>query len=808
MANYASLKAAIQQVVKTNGNNEITGSLLQQSLLAMINSLGGYYQFAGIATPSTNPGTPDQNVFYFASTAGTYANFGGLVLADGEIAILKYNGAWSKNSTGAASLENVNQLAQYLLNNSFIGNGNTYVQKNIQGLVPGRKYLFVLKSNEWDMSGVTTTERVYKFILGNRYNEQTTTIFASVLIGSGSTVNQTYIIEIPSESDYVFVGGRATQGVEVFFNIYDITNIVALQGEIDENKQSIISLEQSFSEKDEIIFKYPYLPGNTTSRIFRAVNFIAGRKYHYKIEPNGFVPVSTLVYAISLRTCETASSATVLENIVIITVSEYNGQVIEGDFIPTQDAPYIYIYTGESAEKGSGIIYTITEVVNEDKELQNSLSERMLETSIIPSTLANTAIFPAFKMYAGKSYQVDVVTNGYLISTAAEYPIVIRAMKTPYINGTSDPNIVATIESQVRTVANYAPGDFSIQYHAIADSEYIQLYCGRASVVGSGIQLRVRELCMTSEDSVSDSHLSVSSYGVAKALGRSGDFAYNGRILDLHTHKTTIAEALRLGTGGNQGCDITSGYLFQAFDGGRCRVYDFGRRKPLELGNFMFACASADNHFNCINFGVEIPAGCSFPAIYITTGKADSPVEYVCHVEGITELNGVYTSALLQTITLDTSNWEANGYMRIFGGPHWFVDKERGYLWVFSAKLRTTQEATGEFKNNKYIATQFRLPAISEGNLVLDASDILRQVIFEFDTYFTQGGTMKDGKIYYCFGLGDATYPANVRVFDTDDGSVATRMNAVLTTEPEDMTEYEGELYLVNASGMVYQLTS
>jgi hypothetical protein len=112
MANYAALKAAIQQVIKTNGSNEITGALLQQSLLSMINSLGVGYQFVGIATPSTNPGTPDQNVFYIASTAGTYANFGGLVLADGEIAILKYNGAWSKDSTGAASLETVNQLVQ------------------------------------------------------------------------------------------------------------------------------------------------------------------------------------------------------------------------------------------------------------------------------------------------------------------------------------------------------------------------------------------------------------------------------------------------------------------------------------------------------------------------------------------------------------------------------------------------------------------------------------------------------------------------------------------------------------------------
>lgn len=112
MANYATLKAAIQAAIYENGNNEITGAVLQQSLLSMITSLGDGYQFMGIATRTTNPGTPDANVFYLASTAGTYTNFGGLILADGEVAILRYNGTWMKDETGAASLEQVNQLSQ------------------------------------------------------------------------------------------------------------------------------------------------------------------------------------------------------------------------------------------------------------------------------------------------------------------------------------------------------------------------------------------------------------------------------------------------------------------------------------------------------------------------------------------------------------------------------------------------------------------------------------------------------------------------------------------------------------------------
>lgn len=112
MADYATLKAAIQAVIYENGNQEITGSVMQATLLAIVNSLGANYQYAGIATPSTNPGTPDQNVFYLAGTAGTYVNFGNIVLAENEVAILKYNGSWTKEVAGLASAEKVNQLSK------------------------------------------------------------------------------------------------------------------------------------------------------------------------------------------------------------------------------------------------------------------------------------------------------------------------------------------------------------------------------------------------------------------------------------------------------------------------------------------------------------------------------------------------------------------------------------------------------------------------------------------------------------------------------------------------------------------------
>lgn len=97
MGNYEQLKEAIKAVIKTNGKQEITGQVMQDTLLAITSSFGQGALFAGIATPETNPLTPDQNVFYLASQSGVYPNFNGLSVADGEIVVFSLSaGQWVK----------------------------------------------------------------------------------------------------------------------------------------------------------------------------------------------------------------------------------------------------------------------------------------------------------------------------------------------------------------------------------------------------------------------------------------------------------------------------------------------------------------------------------------------------------------------------------------------------------------------------------------------------------------------------------------------------------------------------------------
>lgn len=104
MANYQDLKKSIVALIKQNGAQEITGDVLQSVLVSMVANLGQNYQFKGIAVPTGNPGTPDQNVFYFATQQGTYTNFGGAKIDKDSLFVFAYNGEWTTFDTGISAM--------------------------------------------------------------------------------------------------------------------------------------------------------------------------------------------------------------------------------------------------------------------------------------------------------------------------------------------------------------------------------------------------------------------------------------------------------------------------------------------------------------------------------------------------------------------------------------------------------------------------------------------------------------------------------------------------------------------------------
>lgn len=118
MGNYEELKTAVAAVIKQNGNEEITGQIMQNTLLSMISNIGANSTFAGVATPETAPGTPDQNVFYLAGTPGVYANFGGYELKQGIVMFTNASGAFTAVDLGFTT-DDLKRL--FLVDKSIIG---------------------------------------------------------------------------------------------------------------------------------------------------------------------------------------------------------------------------------------------------------------------------------------------------------------------------------------------------------------------------------------------------------------------------------------------------------------------------------------------------------------------------------------------------------------------------------------------------------------------------------------------------------------------------------------------------------------
>jgi len=93
MSNYNALKSEINNNIYENQTQQITGTVLNTVLNAMTASLGAGYQFAGVATVTTDPGTPDQRVFYVAGE-GIYSHFNNLQVPEGNLGFLKWDSQW------------------------------------------------------------------------------------------------------------------------------------------------------------------------------------------------------------------------------------------------------------------------------------------------------------------------------------------------------------------------------------------------------------------------------------------------------------------------------------------------------------------------------------------------------------------------------------------------------------------------------------------------------------------------------------------------------------------------------------------
>lgn len=230
MSNYNSLKATIDANIKQNGNQEITGQILNSVLNQMVNILGTGYQFAGVATIATNPGTPDAKVFYIANGKGTYEKFGGLEVTEDDVVVLYWDTAWHKVATGIASQAKLSELIGYKLSHDYESTGN---------------YSFNITLKGGDVFSVSN--------LTQAYSGQVKCYYKGSLVESFSEVpkNSTAEYQVTGDVDAISIYANAVGVIEITTN-----------GKIKELTESVSGVTSSVKKAEDIFsksvrFSYP-----------------------------------------------------------------------------------------------------------------------------------------------------------------------------------------------------------------------------------------------------------------------------------------------------------------------------------------------------------------------------------------------------------------------------------------------------------------------------------------------------------------------------------------------------------------------
>lgn len=496
MANYANLIASVQQSIKQNGNQEITGALLQQNLVAMINELGVGYQFMGIATPDGVPGTPDYNVCYFALTAGTYVNYGGIQIGEGESALIKYNGTWSKDTLGFATTEELQATSTALedLIKAVRENSTAYDLVSVTPTIDAGKRVYNGQVQD------ATTVDIYKYAVvpGNvyafsgRFSSGFTLSFLHWFDANGnylstepyrgqSSASTTYtkqIVSAPENAAYAYVNVQKTQAQNSAF--YSAQDVISLQSIYEtvvsalltydiaddletDDPSKVLSARQGYILNEAVEFLKNNVIANifdviqptavTESTHFRDTGEIASSSYtdlyKYVVTPGN-------VYAFSGRKHNQISDYFVCwvdANNVLIKMEPYKGPtqagvatLYERQIITAPDGAAFALVNVQKSDKSYCDFYSVTPESMQNISDNTAMFLRYMGAEILPYFVWNNVFstvgkHAAIRVVPGEQY---IITSHESESTDYNYSRYAFATSKEYASGESVPLVVGT----------------------------------------------------------------------------------------------------------------------------------------------------------------------------------------------------------------------------------------------------------------------------------------------------------------------------------------------------------------------------
>lgn len=773
MANYNNLKATINANIKANGNEEITGPILNTVLNQAVTTLGDGWSYKGIATPSMSPGTPDSNVFYIATTAGTYTNFGSLVVAEGEVAILKYNGSWAKEVTGAATAAQVTQLGQEVngikITSTDVANGNvhgyTLVDYRLSGqgvwVSPGKTVFIPVTDivDKMEIVNVGTYPYKYAFVKstsvtsGQRADYCSGQNMIEVNPGAKTTIVKD---QLPQDCNYVAVVYKQTNNdpYAVDYALVSdsipngIKNVDAKANSANDKFGFTATGDQIIANADGnyivvngkriagtgkwgnagIAYFYPVTEG--TERIVITPNPSVEDTYKYAF----LKTIGTYTSGVMADFCDGETNAHEVANNIKTTI-------LKSD-IPS-DCKYIYIsvqqYVAEtivanvSVNLQSQLNNIDAEILSTRKEIEEVVGEELTSAKLIANEGGVYDVVNGVRISDAGSWVANgiayflpvtqdleniVITPRYTEGVAYKYAFLTTDSHTV---GTTpdfcDGHKVVKVPTEKKTTItkDIIPSTCNYIYICLKQNTADPICVERVNINGF---VGMVDLMMNEVQEAKMGDISTPYYGERINLRGYTVDNYGGAV---------IKDALIVdgNTYYGQGADIFEDRAFRLHKNGICEVFDIANyNKITKLAQYNLGSYGSANHANCCNFGNEL-SDTGFPYLYVAGlnyGK--------CYVEKVSESG----AELVQTITL------AEGISGNFtvGGD--------GKLWFFY----------GDNLGSTMYFYKFDLPDVNDGDVTISLSDAIDSWTdtdcSEFLAYYYQGGKIYNGRLYVFFG--------------------------------------------------------
>lgn len=230
----------------------------------------------------------------------------------------------------------------------------------------------------------------------------------------------------------------------------------------------------------------------------------------------------------------------------------------------------------------------------------------------------------------------------------------------------------------------------------------------------------------------------------------------------------------------SQGMDIYANkYLFQGSNPRASEstnynnIYVIDLESKTLLGGFEY---KKNSHVNTLNCGAKYADSDTYPLLY----ASECYYEHGCDV---IRLNN------------DLSSYQSIQRISYVGSQHfsgwtaydWTIDVENSFIYAFGTNNGFTQ------------ILKFALPLPTSGNVEFTDDDILD--VFEFDgAYIYQGAKVIGNQMFIPFGYGNTQYPAYINVFDISRKEVVSHIPLEGFGETEAVALYKGNLVIVNNS--------